>query len=50
MGRCPVPSAPEFGVTHRLPISVWQFVVGLIVGIGLGILIMAALVASRRKH
>ena len=27
----------------------WQFLVGLIVGIGLGILIMAALVASSRK-
>jgi hypothetical protein len=27
----------------------WQFVVGLVVGIGLGILIFAALVASSRK-
>lgn len=27
----------------------WQFVVGLIVGIGLGVLIMAALAASARK-
>lgn len=27
----------------------WQFVLGLIVGVGLGILIMAALVASGRK-
>jgi hypothetical protein len=29
--------------------TVWQFVLGLIVGIGLGILIMAALIASTRK-
>jgi len=28
---------------------VWQFVLGLIVGVGLGIVIMAALVASSRK-
>jgi hypothetical protein len=28
---------------------VWQFALGLIVGVGLGILIMAALVASGRK-
>jgi len=27
----------------------WQFALGLIVGVGLGILIMAALVASSRK-
>jgi hypothetical protein len=27
----------------------WQFVLGLLIGIGLGILIMAALVAASRK-
>jgi hypothetical protein len=27
----------------------WQFLVGLIIGVGLGVLIMAALVASGRK-
>jgi hypothetical protein len=27
----------------------WQFLVGLIIGVGLGVLIMAALVASTRK-
>jgi hypothetical protein len=37
------------GVTLRVLGTVWQFLVGLIVGIGLGILIMAALVASSRK-
>ncbi len=27
----------------------WQFLVGLVIGVGLGVLIMAALVASTRK-
>jgi hypothetical protein len=27
----------------------WQFLLGLVIGVGLGILIMAALVASSRK-
>jgi hypothetical protein len=29
--------------------TVWQFILGLIVGVSLGIVIMAALVASGRK-
>jgi len=33
----------------RVRATVWQFILGLIVGVSLGIVIMAALVASGRK-